>query len=44
MFSQVCVKNSVHRGACMARGVHGKGACMAGEGMHGGEHALLGHA
>ena len=40
MFSQVCVKNSVHRGVCMVgacmawgmcgRGGHGRGACMAG--------------
>ena len=32
MFSQACVKNSVHRGVCMAGGMHGgvQGACMAG--------------
>ena len=42
MFSQACVKNSVHGrgGACMAGGVCGRGACMAGGmpgkgGMHG---------
>ena len=41
IFSEACVKNSVNRGACMARGVHGKedvwwGACVAGVGdMHG---------
>ena len=28
IFSEACVKNSVHRGACMARGVCGWGACM----------------
>ena len=44
MFSQACVKNSVHKGgghvwwgACMAGG-----ACMVG-GMHGREHAWWGH-
>ena len=34
MFSQVCVKNSVHGGGdvCMARGgMHGRGACVAEE-------------
>ena len=42
MFSQVCVKNSVHGGLHGGRGgdVHGRGACMAGGhvwqgGMHG---------
>ena len=32
IFSEVCVKNSVHReGACVAGGMHGKGgACVAG--------------
>ena len=46
IFSEACVKNSVHRGvgACVARGVHGRracvarGACMVG-GMHGRGHA-----
>ena len=37
MFSQVCVKNSAHRGACMAVGVCvWWGACMAGVCMVGG--------
>ena len=51
MFSQACVKISVHegrmhgRGACMAggvniRGMHGRGECMAG-GMHGREGACV---
>ena len=31
IFSEVCVKNSVHGGPCMARGVmHGRGMCVAG--------------
>ena len=45
MFSQACVKNSVHSGACMAGSMHGRehawqGACMAG-GMCGGGCAWL---
>ena len=44
MFSQSCVKNSVHREGCMTRGYvlgacMAEGSCMAegvhGEGMHG---------
>ena len=39
MFSQVCVKNSVHRGCAWLghawQGVHGRGTCMA-VGVHGG--------
>ena len=34
IFSEACVKNSVHRGVCMAGGYAWQGACMAG-GMHG---------
>ena len=30
MFSQACVKNSAHRGACMAGGVCGRVVCMVG--------------
>ena len=40
MFSQVCVKNSVHRGTCTVRGIYGGGVpsmmCMASsQGVHG---------
>ena len=38
MFSQVCVKNFVHR-----RGMHGRGTCMAGC-MHGRGHVWQRHA
>ena len=50
MFSEACVKNSVHgggaymagghvwRGACMVGGMHGRGACVVGACMAG-EHA-----
>ena len=41
IFSEACVKNSVHSGgACMAGGMHGRGACMAGgmRGRRGGMH------
>ena len=47
VFSEACVKNSVHRGhvwwgvACMAGRHAWQGACMAG-GMHGGGHAWQG--
>ena len=30
IFSEACVKNSVHMGACMAGGHAWQGACMAG--------------
>ena len=30
MFSQACVKNSAHRGACMAGGECGRMVCMVG--------------
>ena len=30
MFSQACVKNSVHRRECVAGGLAWQGACMAG--------------
>ena len=51
IFSEACVKNSVHSGACMAGcvcvaggGMHGRGACMVEglvwqRGMHGRGHA-----
>ena len=51
MFSQACVKNSVHSEACMAGSMHGReyawqGACMAGGmcggGVHGRGHAWQG--
>ena len=44
IFSEVCVKNSVHGGGgCMAGGMHGRG-CMAG-GMHGRRVCMVvGHA
>ena len=45
--SEACVKNSVHRGACIAGGAcMAEGACMAGDGGHmwqGGMHGR-GHA
>ena len=49
MFSQACVKNSVHGGGMHGRGMYvvggmcGKGACMAG-GVHGGGMHGRGHA
>ena len=49
IFSEACVKNSVHGGggACMAggmrgRGMHGGGACMVGGGMHGRRACVVG--
>ena len=33
MFLQACVKNSVHGGHVWRGGLHGRGACMVGEGM-----------
>ena len=42
MFSQVCVKNSVHRGACVTGGPAWQVGCMAG-GMHGIVMCMAGH-
>ena len=45
MFSQACVKNSVHRGGVLAGGVHGRGCLWQGTyigGVCGGGHACLG--
>ena len=51
IFSEACVKNSVHKGSAWLGGMHGWGACMAGGrawpgGMHGwgGGHVWLGGA
>ena len=50
MFSEACVKNSVHRRegvhgrACVAGGMHGGGSCMAGWGGVAGGHAWRGDA
>ena len=35
-FSGVCLPTGGGGGVCGAGGMHGRGACMAGEGMHGG--------
>ena len=43
IFSEACVKNSVNRGACMARGVHGKEGVWWGHVWQGWGHAWWGH-
>ena len=34
MFSHLSVSHSAHKGACMAMGVHGRVACISGQGRH----------